>query len=506
MTWLQHGLGVASAGLAFLLGRRFSPVAGRVAGGMIALSPVLVHYEAQLLYASGAVFLTAAFLLLLLRAMDRDTRAGEIAAGLVFSALLLLRTNAVVFLPVAIVALARRRGPVRSMVFAAASVALLIPVLLYNGIGGGAWTPFTVNGGMILATGFAEESLGGRAQARTPHDFGPGGSFHREAERDLGRSLTLAEASDHHRDSALRRIAERPGWAAALTLRKLRLLLSAREIDDNLGLPVVADRALTLRIWPAPWAFLLAAGLVGAALSLRAAGRARRDGGLLTFWLAAYGASLLIFFVNARYRLPMVVPLAVLSGVTIQHVLDRIRGRNLRAAAMLAGATAIVFAASLADPGVRANAVQARSAVGAALLRDGRPQDALDVLDGAVAAEPANAAARHNRAMTLRALGRPEEALRDAQRAVEADPGLVDAWKLRGTLLAGEGRMPEALESFRRAADLAPRDAGARSNVALALAALQRLDEAIVEGREAVRLGAEGLQERLEEWEAARSR
>lgn len=55
-------LGILTAVLALRLGRRISPLAGRVAGFVVALSPVPLVYESQLLYTALALFLTAAFL------------------------------------------------------------------------------------------------------------------------------------------------------------------------------------------------------------------------------------------------------------------------------------------------------------------------------------------------------------------------------------------------------------------------------------------------------------
>ena len=166
---LQHAVGVGTAVLGFRLGARFSPLAGRIAGGLLALSPVLVFYENQLYYPSLAVFLTAGFLLLLL-----DGRR-PLATGITFGLLGLLRSNALLFLPVGAWWLGRRAGGRAAGLLVAGTLAVLVPVLLRNGLVAGAWTPLTVNGGMIFATGFNDEALGGRSLVRRPEDFGPRG-------------------------------------------------------------------------------------------------------------------------------------------------------------------------------------------------------------------------------------------------------------------------------------------------------------------------------------------
>jgi tetratricopeptide (TPR) repeat protein len=358
-----------------------------------------------------------------------------------------------------------------------------------------------VNGGFLFADSFAEGSVGGRAMARSPEDFGPHGAFHREAERALGRSLTLAEASSWHRLRTLADLARNPGRALRLTLRKLRLLASARELDDNLGFPMARERSGVLAWLPSPWAWFLAPAVAGAVLGLRARGAAGPLAVSVTAYAAAYMASLLMFFVNARYRLPLVVPLAVLSGIGVD-LAWRARKRPGRTLLAAAGAAAAVAAIAVADPGVRTDPAFELLAVGAALQRDGRHTEALEATDAALALAPALPAAHQNRALSLLALDRREEALRATGEAVRLDPDLAQAWITRGAILAEDGRVEEALPAFLRAAGLLPDDPAALGNLALALHATGRHAEAIVTGHRAVEAGARDLAATVAAWEA----
>jgi tetratricopeptide (TPR) repeat protein len=493
---LQHLLGAATAALAAATAGRISRRAGLTAGLLLAVHPVLVFYESQLLYTSLAVFLTAAFL-------ARFLAGAPGQAGLLLGLLGLVRSNALLFLPVGAVLLWHAAGPRRAAVFVAAALAVLAPVLLRNGLVSGAWTPLTVNGGMIFATGFAEGSLGGRALQRRPEDFGPDGAFHREAQRALGREVSLAEASDYHRAQAIARIRAEPGEALRLTLRKAWLLATAREIDDNLSLPAVAGRARTLDWLPAPWAWLALPAAAGAAAAFRMSGTAGAMARGLTLYSAIYCASLLLFFVNSRYRLPLAVPGALLAGVGVEAIVRAARRGDRLVPGLAAGAAALLAWPVLSDPGVRADPALGWVAVAAALERDGRHEEALALTDRAIAASPGIAGAHQNRAVSLLALGRSEEALAAAREAARLDPDLAPAWQTQGAVLARAGQIAEALPAFRRAAELAPSDAGVLVNLARALAATGEPAEAAAVGRRAVAAGARGLEPLVAEWERA---
>lgn len=498
-------LGILTAVLALRLGRRISPLAGRVAGFLVALSPVPLVYESQLLYTALALFLTAAFLGAQLRAAQEGKTGVAAGAGGLLGLLSLVSGSALLFAPFGAWEVFRRRGLRAAGAFAGAVALVLAAVLLRNGLVGGAWTPLTVNGGMLFATGFDPESHGGRALLRTPSDFGPDGAYLREAERAAGREMSLAEASRWESDRTWDRIRADPRWALGLVAKKAALLLNAREIDDNLGLSIFAQRSRVLRWLPAPWAWVVLAALVGVVLAGPRRDDAGADARLLATFALVYAASLLPFFVTARYRLPLLVPLAVLAGAGVEGVRAALRRGATRALVMPAVAVTVAAPLVLRDPGLREEPALAWNAVGAALVTEGRPADALALLDRAVAEDPRLAGAQQNRSLALLALGRADEALAAAEAATQLDPDLGEAWLTKGALLARAGRVADALPSFRRAAELRPSDPRALENLARALALTGQPAEAVEVGRRAVAAGSRRLAPEMATWERALS-
>jgi predicted TPR repeat methyltransferase len=86
--------------------------------------------------------------------------------------------------------------------------------------------------------------------------------------------------------------------------------------------------------------------------------------------------------------------------------------------------------------------------LGAVRLKLGKPQDAADVLEEALAREPDNVEALGHRATALAELGDHSRALACVERVLALDASLGQAWSLRGQLLKALGRAQEAAAAF----------------------------------------------------------
>lgn len=504
---IQHLLGVGTALLVTVLGRRCgSRFAGAFAGFLLAVLPTAIYAESRLLYTGPLVFTTAAFLVMFAGACEAASRFAAVGAGLLLGAAGLFRANMLAFAPLGMWLLFRARGMKAAGLFAAGIAVTLLPVFLRNGMVSGEWTATTANGGMILATAFAPDARGGRALDRTPEDFGPGGAFQREAEQAMGRSLTLGEAARYHQRRTMEWIRSHPMEALRLTVKKLELLASAREIDDNMSFTLARDRTRLLSWMPSPWAIVMIPASMGAAAALRrrdpVALRMRR----LIWFSIAVAATLLVFFVTSRYRLPLIVPASVLAGFGIERFLHALRARDFAGVVPLAIVAALAGWATLRDPGVQADPAYEMVAIGAAFERRGDPANALRATEEALRRNPKIAGAWHNRGLTLLDLGKDEEALQSFEEALRLDPSLGPAWQTKGVILARAGKVEEAIEPFRHAVALLPGNGAALENLARALGETGRCSEAVEVGRRAIDAGAKELGAELGKWEECAQR
>jgi tetratricopeptide (TPR) repeat protein len=115
--------------------------------------------------------------------------------------------------------------------------------------------------------------------------------------------------------------------------------------------------------------------------------------------------------------------------------------------------------------------------MGVLRFQQGRPAEALRLLDAALAVKPVPEALAH-RGLVLHALGQSAEALASLDRSLALKPGQAEALNWRGMVLQALRRPAEALASLEAALARNPGYAEALSNQAMALKALGRVREA----------------------------
>jgi tetratricopeptide (TPR) repeat protein len=127
-----------------------------------------------------------------------------------------------------------------------------------------------------------------------------------------------------------------------------------------------------------------------------------------------------------------------------------------------------------------ANSV-AHNNLGAALLDDGRVDEAMGHFQRALQINPRNAFAYNNLGAALIRTGRPDEAVRPFTTALEIDAQYVDAHNGLGNALLEMNRVGEAAAQYRKALDLDPDHAEAHNGLGNALLRSGRIDDAIAQ-------------------------
>jgi len=134
------------------------------------------------------------------------------------------------------------------------------------------------------------------------------------AERAIGRELKPSEVSRYWSDKAWDFIRKNPEKFFKLCLRKLVLFFDSREISDIEDYQFAGLFNPFLKI---PWPnFALLGPLFFLGLTLGY--KKLKHVSLTLVWIAGYLAGMMVFFVNARYRLPLLpvmIPVAALGAV-----------------------------------------------------------------------------------------------------------------------------------------------------------------------------------------------
>jgi 4-amino-4-deoxy-L-arabinose transferase-like glycosyltransferase len=459
---LQAGLGAAATLLVYLIGRRaFDRRVGVLAALFHASSWISIFYDAELLLESLATPLCLLGLWLALGLAERPTRRGLLGTGLVFGLSAITRPNVLLFLPLLALWVARRgergrAGLARAGLLTLGVLAPILPLTVHNALEGDR-VLISYQAGVNLWIGNNPQSDGSTAIAPGTRADWWGGfeDTHSDAAAAEGRALRPSEVSSHYVRRTLAAIGADPAWWLGHMAWKLRLYVMDWELGNNEEPRFLAARSF-LRFLPMRFGWL--AGL--AALGLWAArGRPGARAPLMAF-VVAYSASVVLFFVNARFRLPVLPVLAVYAAHGAWWLTDAVAARRWRAAGLgLAAAAALGVGSLLLVPGlVRRNSnSNGHLLLGQAELRAGHHASAHAELAHALELWPASTVAR----AALGHLGRERfgagdyEAAARAFRALAAHPprAFDTVFSLgRSQLAAGHAAL--ALEAFEHALEL----------------------------------------------------
>ena len=316
-----HGTGAALA--ASIARRWFGSASALIAGLLFALNPVLVHFATQAVDSTLSLTLFLAGLNSLAAALAAPGRAGAWAgAGLFWAAAALARPN---YLLVWLVApLAAAAQPVALRIRGRIVAAALAGALLFGAQA--AWQQH-VSGvaGFLPWQGaynlWAANRPGANGRYYTQHVSLPAALARANPARaesillfevETGaRTPDIPAMNAHWRRRFLDEVSSHPLRWAALLARKAYALLDNWEQYNNKTYAFHKALSPWLRWNPLCWGILLVPAVAGAARLARGSPRAAAT---LAVVCAACAASILLFFVSARFRLPLAAVCAVLAG------------------------------------------------------------------------------------------------------------------------------------------------------------------------------------------------
>jgi len=523
----QAAMGAMACALLAWTGMKLAGHWGVAAGVALAVYGPAIFQDGLIDKSALALLLTVGLLALLANApllakAPVRSRLG-FGIGVVLGLLVLTRENALLLAIPILLWVARNRW-----VFVAGLLAVLLPVGFRNLAVGGEFHLTTSQFGPNLyignhagATGSYEALVVGHGSAADERVDAT-----RLAEQAEKRKLTPGGVSAYWTGRALEFIKSRPAEWLGLMARKMALAFGAAEISDTESQDLYAEWSWLLRgLGHFDFGLVLGWAVFGAVV---AAGDWRR-----LWWLygilAAYTLSVVVFYVLARYRLPMVPVLMLIGAAGMKNWVGR-RKRLPHAcvAAIVVGIVAHVpmenarasratnyfaIATVLAKDPTRIEDTAAfyrraletdphmpaaQFGMGTLLARTGRTAEAIPYYQAAIASWPEYQEARYNLAAALAAAGRMEEAAREYREAVRLRPDDADAHVALAKTLASMGQTEEAIREWEAGLKLDPRNASAENNLGTVLAGLGRVAEALPHFEKATELGDEMGRNNLE--------
>lgn len=493
---LQAILGALTCVLTYALGRRlFDRRTGIVAALITALYGPLIFHESELLAAGLATLWTPILLLLFLQVRARPTAWRGLVLGAAAAISILTRPEFTIFLVAAGLWLAvslwrtgaRRRGLITCAAAAAAFAVTVLPVCIQNTRVTGHFSFMPYSGGINVYLGNHPD----------PNVIATAVSYRwdelqRQAQR-AGFKKDYDRERWFHQQTKAYVTADPLGFVQRLLWKSLQVATS-REIPRSVDVYAVRpwsalQRMLTWKVdgFGFPFGVLLPLALIGLAMSWR------RIPAPIWLFLVLYPLALVLVFVTARYRVPMVPVLAVLAaagGIAIVRAVQTRAGQPL--ALMAIGSAAIVVIASIPGPfalerpelntetGLYTN-------IGHYYRANGDETRALEFYELELATNPRSMAAHSEAGNLLSKRGRHEAALAHFDAAVRAHPDVAATHFRYGLELRGMGRPADAAEQLRTATDLSPDDENYQFALAVVLAQRNDFDGAAAACRAALR-------------------
>jgi Flp pilus assembly protein TadD/4-amino-4-deoxy-L-arabinose transferase-like glycosyltransferase len=528
--------------------RLFDWRAGIAAAAMAALYKPFIFYESQIEKTSLAVFLTALFLWLLVRSLapahlppigNRQSEIGNrmwpLASGIALGLAALTRANTLLFAPLLPLALALNpQATSRKLRIGAATLSVLglllviAPVSVRNSVLAREFTLTTAQAGQNLYIGNSEYNTTGQYQAPPWVRANPGfeqPDFAEYARKTAARELSPGQVSRFYVRAALDWAKTHPRDFARLLWRKTVLYFNNFEVPDNQDLYFFARYSWILRLPLLSFGFVFALGLAAMILLARGLGRLS-----MVLFFFGYAASVIVFFVFSRYRIPALPALLPFSGAMLIWFGDQRKpiSRKLNLA-RIAGGLALVLASFAATTypvhhgagkteaaqsltnlasiyyheGDTAKAVttyeealrtqpghsEASRNLGIIMLGRGNVDRAFELLSDAARAEPSNPSTHVYLGRIYQRQGRPETAYLEFRKAVALAPGRVEFRFELATTLQQLDNYPQALAQYDTMIQLAPDNPAVRHNFAVCLYNIGRLEDARVQLKAARRLG-----------------
>ena len=165
---------------------------------------------------------------------------------------------------------------------------------------------------------------------------------------------------------------------------------------------------------------------------------------------------MILFFVTARYRMP-VLPLFILyAAVGGQFLYETIRNPS-RGLLLPVFLTLVVILNWSAAPSNELDA-QLQFDLGEVALRKGNYARAVAHSKSALELEPTYNYARHNLTVALFNMGKIEQAIIEGERTARDNPSRHDTHVILGRAYAKKGNVLRANNSFRKSLEIAPND------------------------------------------------
>lgn len=491
---IQSLLGLVTLVLIYRIGKKlWAPSAGLLGMFLGAIyGPLFFHETLFIPEALGIPLYAAAFYFALVCSDKPSIKCGA-ATGFFCGLAALTKAGIVPFLFLFTLILFLNKT--RKAVIASCVVTFLLilaPVTVHNIVRGHDFVPLTAHGGYNFYIGNNPDATGvfssGNGAVGTNIEYQINDSKN-VAEAEMGRELRPSEVSKYWSGKAWEFIRQNPGQALSTFFIKIILFFDGQEISDVQDYQEAGEYNPFLKF---PWlnfsvlVALFFAGLAG----YREQGKYSK---ILYAFLLSYILSICTFFINARYRLPLLPVFLSVAGFGLLQFRSALQnqkwGRFLfLGIAMAVGAVLGQFHLVGNDNGAHGYANAADG-----FLEKKEYAQAISYYEKAIKAEPAYAKAYSGMGQALTQMGRWEEAKKYYEKAIEVNPNDSLTYNNIGMFYDRQERPELAKKYFLKAIEIKPNNSQAHNNLGMVYGKQGQMEKAREEFEVSIKLNPKSV-------------
>lgn len=344
---IQHLIGVFAIPLVYIIAKKYFPMPVAIIATLLtAINGTLIYFESQLLLDFLTVVFYLLFIYLLTIAQQKDKSGLYFISGLIAGLFAITRPNILAVLPLAclwvfLTGSDYRKKIIHCGLLIFGTILLILPVTIRNAAIGGDNIIIASQGGINFYIGNNENADG--YTALLP-GFGHSWQYsdaEYEAAIHFGKKpgeLKPSEVSSYYYGKAVKYILSSPGHFIKLITKKLYLFWNRFEISNNNNIYFLTDY-IGLSFYPLfLYAILSPFGLTGTVLCFF---KSRRYW-IFPIMIIGYMTTVVLFFVTARFRLPVVPLLTIMASFTIYEIITAFKDKRNKYAFTLLGSVIII--------------------------------------------------------------------------------------------------------------------------------------------------------------------
>jgi len=491
--------GIGTVYFVYKIGEKISTRAvGLIAALLAAFYEPFFFYEAMVIPEALAIPLYAAAFYSVLCFSDKPTAKKALGLGILLGLCTLAKAGVMIFvlaLPFLIVLRKKDSGRpwAPALLVLATFILTLAPVAAYNYAKGSGGLMLTSHSGFNFYAGNHEGAEGTFA---APEGTGTNVTSQKEdsknlAEEAMGRPLNMTEVSKYWSEKAWQFIRENPEYFARLSLKKILLFFNGTEITDVNDL--VFERRFNT-ILKLPWVrfpFVGTLFLVGILFS-----SALRYKRFLFVWIGGYLVGLIFFFVNSRYRLPVMTVFFPVAAYALFHIVETIRRGFVLKSGLMALTLFVSIFIIAQNPLTHAESAEFVKA-GDAMMEKKDYQRALVFYKEALSLDVQSWKVHQALGVAFTKLQDDASGRSEFEKAIELNPQAWMPLNNLGNLADRQGNLADAEKYFLKAVELKPTSSVARNNLGMVYGKQGLNDKAFEELTKALQLNPNNAQAHL---------